>query len=223
MAAVLEDIVEDIQETYQRETRQGERPLKRLFTLEEFARVVDALPDDCLELIKGEIIMAPPPDFTHIKQTMGIEYLLQKHLGEIEKLGCRVVGSNAWYAVPKELTRQWVDAKQEGPDHVCPDASVCFADYLDTERLPPALLVIETISVSSRSAINRDLVSKPEIYATLQIPTYWVIDRRDKSVWVHTEPGNGQYASRVQYKGEQRLHSPLLEFLKITPAQIFGE
>jgi Uma2 family endonuclease len=226
MAAVLDDLpplVEEIQDTHQRETHQGERPLKRLFTLEEFARVVDALPDDCLELIKGEIIMAPPPDFPHIKQTMSVEHLLQKHFGEIEGLGCRVVGSNAWYAVPRDLKRKWVDEDVKGPDHVLPDASVCFADYLDSDRRPPTLLVIEVLSVSSRSAINRDLVRKPEIYATLQIPAYWVIDRRDKCVWVHTGPDNGQYASRIQYKGEQRLPAPGMEFLKITPAQIFGE
>jgi len=72
MAAVL-DLVEEIQETHQQETHQGERPLKRLFTLEEFAKVVDALPDDRLELIKGEIVMSPPPDFPHIKQTVKIE------------------------------------------------------------------------------------------------------------------------------------------------------
>jgi len=122
-----------------------------------------------------------------------------------------------------ELKQAWVEAGVKGPDHVCPDASVCFADYLDTDRRPPAMLVIEVISVSSRSAIDRDLVSKPEIYATLEIPAYWVIDRRDKCVWVHTAPENGQYASRIQYKGQQRLPAPGMDFLNITPAQIFGD
>jgi hypothetical protein len=98
-------------------SNQSERPLKRLFTLEEFARIVDVLPDDCPELI----------------------------------------------------------------------------------------------------------ISKPEIYATLEIPAYWVIDRRDQCVWAHTAPENGQYASRIQYKGRQRLPAPGMEFLNITPAQIFGD
>jgi Uma2 family endonuclease len=167
--------------------------------------------------------MAPPPDFPHLKPTIKIENLLAKHLSEIEKLGCLISGSSAWYAVPRELMKQWVDEGKEGPDHVCPDASVPYADYLDTDRRPPALLVIETVSVWSRSAINRDLVSKPEIYATLEIPAYWVIGRRDKSVWVHTEPENGQYASRIQYRGQRRLPAPGMDFLNITPAQIFGD
>ncbi|MCI0391258.1 MAG: Uma2 family endonuclease [Acidobacteria bacterium] len=221
MVAALKDLPPYVEEN--QETNQTGRPLKRLFTLEEFARIVDALPDDCLELIKGEIVMSPPPDDPHIKQTIGVENLLARHWSEIEKLGCQLTGSNAWYAVPRELKQKWVDEGVKGPDHVLPDASVCFADYLDTNRRPPALLVIETISISSRSAIERDLVSKPEIYATLEIPAYWVIDRRDKCVWVHTGPENGQYASRIQYKGQQRLPAPGMEFLNITPAQIFGD
>jgi Uma2 family endonuclease len=221
MATALKDLPPYVEEALGSD--QTERPLKRLFTLEEFARIVEALPDDRLELISGEIVMAPPPDSPHIKESISIEKLLARHLEEIEKLGCSSVGPSVWYAVPRELKQKWVDEGVKGPDHVCPDASVVFDDYLDADRRPPALLVIEIISVSSRSAIERDLVSKPEIYATLEIPAYWVIDRRDKCVWVHTRPENGQYASRIQYKGQQALPAPGMEFLNITPAQIFGD
>jgi Uma2 family endonuclease len=93
MATALKDLPPYVEE--EQKSNQAARPLKRLFTLEEFARIVDALPDDCMELIKGEIVMSPPPDDPHIEQTIGVEYLLQKHLDEIEKLGCRIVGSNA--------------------------------------------------------------------------------------------------------------------------------
>ena len=199
----------------------AQRNLVRRVTLEEFAEACQVFPDDRLELINGEIIMPPPPDFIHIKQAMTIEHLLANHLPEIEKLGCRVVGSNAWYAVPRELREKWVEAQVKGPDHVCPDASICYADYLDTNRRPPALLAVEVISVSRRSEIDRDLISKPDIYATLEIPTYWVIDRRDQSVWVYTAPQAGQYTQRTQYKGNQTLPASGLEFLAITPAQIF--
>ena len=221
MVAALKDLPPYAEEA--QKSNQRERPLKRLFTLEEFARIVDALPDDRLELIKGEIVMSPPPDDMRIEQTIRVENLLARHLGEIETLGCQIAGSSAWYAVPLELKQKWVDEGVKGPDHVLPDASVPYSDYLRIDRRPPALLVIETLSISSRSAIDRDLVSKPDIYATLEIPAYWVIDRRDNCVWVHTGPENGQYASRIQYKGQQRLPVPGMDFLNITPAQIFGD
>lgn len=67
MATTLKDLPPHREENQR--SKQAEQPLKRLFTLEEFARIVDALPDDRLELIKGEIVMAPPPDFPHIKHS----------------------------------------------------------------------------------------------------------------------------------------------------------
>jgi len=199
-----------------------EVPLVRRFSLQEFEEMVSLFPDDRLELINGEIVLAPPPSSEHIEESMSIEMLLNLHLSDILKLGCRVLGTSAWYAVPVELKEAWVQENVKGPDHVLPDASVCFADYLRTERHPPALLIVEIISTSSKREIDRYLISKPDIYASLDIPAYWVIDRRDKSVWVHTAPEDGKYTKRVQYKGRKKLPAPGLEFLTITPAQIFA-
>lgn len=197
-------------------------PLVRRFTLEEFDAMVRLFPDERLELINGGIVMAPPPDNFHIEQTLRIENLLIPFYQEIKAIGGQISGSSAWYTVPAELKEAWVLDGIKGPDNVCPDASVCFENYRTTECRPPALLVIEVISISSQREIDRDLVSKPDIYASLAIPAHWVIDRRDKSVWVHTAPEDGKYTKRVQYKGRKKLPAPGLEFLTITPAQIFA-
>jgi Uma2 family endonuclease len=199
-----------------------QKNLVRRLTLEEFQKVAESLPEDRMELINGEIVMSPPPNFHHIEESMSVEMLLNLHLAEILKLGCRVVGTSAWYAVPSELKDGWVEKEIKGPDHVCPDASVCFADYLRSDRRPPALLTVEIISTSSKREIDRDLISKPDIYASLEIPTYWVVDRRDESVWVHTAPKDGKYTKRVQCKGRKKLSASGLDFLTITAAQIFS-
>lgn len=197
--------------------------LVRRLSLAEFAEVANSLPDDRLELINGQIVMTPPPDHPHINLTIRIESLLNSHYQQILDVGCSAVGSSVWYAVPVVLRETWVDSNVKGPHHVCPDVSVCFTDYLDQKRVPPALLVIEVLSVSQRSVIERDLIHKPNIYAALAIPAYWVIDRRDETVLVHTEPIDGEYTRRTNSRGDDLLPAPGLQFLAITPAQIFAK
>lgn len=53
-------------------------------------------------------------------------------------------------------------------------------------------------------------------------PSLRVVDRRDKSVWVHTEPRSSSYDRRRQYDGEQVLPAPGLDFLTISASQIFA-
>lgn len=196
--------------------------LVRRFSLEEFAAVADASPDDRIELINGEIITVPPPDKIHIEKTNQMIELFAHHMREVTALGCQISGSNAYFEVPVELRQQWVEAGVRGPSNACPDASICYRDYLRTDRRPPALLVVEVISIARREHIDRDLVVKPDIYASLVIPAYWVIDHRDDTVWAHTEPLTGKYAARERYRGDSVLPAPGLEFLQLTPAHIFG-
>ncbi|HWQ36456.1 MAG TPA: Uma2 family endonuclease [Blastocatellia bacterium] len=200
----------------------GEAPLVRRYTIEEFVAVAEALPDDRLELINGEIVMAPPPDLIHMQLTDHLLEILADHLKAIRSLNCRLSGSR-YYEVPKTPEDRWGAEGVSGLHEVCPDVSIYYRDYLKKRRRPPAPLVIEVLSVSHRVHIDRDLVTKPEIYAALEIPVYWVIDRRDRSVWVHTAPEDGKYTRLAQYKGRRRLLAPGLEFLAITPAQIFAD
>jgi Uma2 family endonuclease len=76
------------------------------------------------------------------------------------------------------------------------------------------------LSFSNREVADNDLVTKLAIYAALEIPAYWIIDRRDQSVWVYTQPRGGQYTLQQQLKDNEPLPAPGLEFLRLTPAQI---
>jgi Uma2 family endonuclease len=196
-------------------------PLRRIVSLEEFADIAAAMPDEKLELINGEIEMTPPPDNFHIEKSDLLLELFAMHLAEITALNCQL-SQSCWFAVPIEMHDLWVREGVRGPSNVGPDVAIRYRDYLQTNRRPPALLVVEVISVSSKREIDRDLISKPDIYATMEIPTYWVVDRRDQSVWVHTAPEEGKYTKREQIKGRRKLPAPGLEFLHDTPAKIFG-
>ena len=192
------------------------------FTLENFIAVADALPDLWLELIDGRIEIVPPPDKLHQKLTRKLLRLFRRHNDQIEALGCDPNASFCYFEVPEELSRNSAEAGRKGSSNVCPDASIAFADYWDSGRRPPALLVVEVLSISNREHIDRDLVTKLAIYATLEIPNYWVIDRRDQSVRVYTQPQNGVYQTSQVYQGDEVLPALGLEFLQITPAQIFA-
>ncbi|MGH9841937.1 MAG: Uma2 family endonuclease [Blastocatellia bacterium] len=192
------------------------------FTIEEFKVVADVLPDYRLELINGELVMTRP-DKRHQKHNRRITTLLGLHAAQIVAIGCEPDGGSAFYEVPEVLALQLADETGGGPSDVCPDASVTYRDYPEVDRRPPALLVIEIPSDSNSENIERDLKTKVRIYAALEIPTYWIVDRRDESVTIYTRPLGGEYRSEVKCRGEDILPAPGLEFLQITPAQIFAE
>lgn len=193
------------------------------FTIPEFEIVADLFPEHRLELIHGEIVMSPPPDRRHQKHSMRLNTLLARYVAQIEDLGCEISGGGCFFGIPEEDGKRLENEEGGVPTDVCPDISVCFKNYHEGNCVPPALLVVEILSDSRRGHVFRDMTTKPEIYAALNIPAYWIVDRRDSSVWVHTQPSESRYVLRQQFKGDAVLPAPGLEFLQITPAQIFKE
>jgi Uma2 family endonuclease len=196
-----------------------EKSLVRRFSLAEFETIAEDLPDDRLELINGEIIFMPPPTEAHMDLADHIQELFSLHLARIIARGGQISESR-YYALPVELKSKWVEEGEKGPFHVCPDVSIRIRNARQGDR-PPALLVVEVLSISKREHIEPDLITKPEVYATLEIPVYWVVDRRDHSVLVYRQPKDGAYEVCQSYTGDSQLPAPGLEFLQITPAQIF--
>ncbi len=196
-------------------------PQTKRYTIAEFIEIAEANPDQWLELIRGEIVVVSQPDKKHQKHATRINGLFARHYQQISTLGCQIGGTSCYFEVTEELREQARAAGEEMQSDVCPDASISFQDYWDTDRIPPALLVVEVLSFSNRENLERDTLTKPEIYAALQIPAYWIADRRDESVTVYTKPSGGKYTACERFTGDQVLPAPGLEFLQITPAQIF--
>jgi Uma2 family endonuclease len=57
-----------------------------------------------------------------------------------------------------------------------------------------AVAVFEVVSESTR---GEDLVGKPHIYADMRIPVYVIIDQKERSVQVCSEPEDGEYTRRT--------------------------
>jgi Uma2 family endonuclease len=201
----------------------GQAPQKKRYTIAEFVEIAEDHPDQWLELIRGEIVVVPPPSKKHQKHATRVVNLFGHFIEQIESLGCQLAGTTCYFEVTEELREQaWAKGEKIQSD-VCPDASISYKDYWDTGRIPPALLVVEVLSISNRENLERDTITKPEIYAALEIPAYWIVNRRDQSIWAHTEPIGGRYTVCERFKGDQVLPAPGLEFLQITPTQIFEE
>jgi len=193
-------------------------PLQSI-SIADFEKVAEEFPDHRIELIDGEIMMMPPPDEEHQDLTSSIIELWAPHVREINAIGCRIGGTNRFFEVPDEFR----DMEGAGPSDICPDAVIYYRGYHRTKRRPPALLAVEVLSFSNRQNIERDLLLKRKIYAMLEVPAYWVVDRRDQSVTAYTAPSEGEYTACERFKGDQLLPAPGLEFLRITPAHIFAE
>ena len=191
----------------------GQTPQTKRYTIAEFIEIAENRPDEWLELIDGEIVVVSKPDKKHQKHTGRIIGLFAQHAQHINTIGCQIGGTNFYFEVTRELKEQaWARGEKLQSD-VCPDASISYQDYLDTDRVPPAPLVVEVLSDSNRENLERDTITKPEIYAALEIPAYWIVDRRDESVMVYTKPSGGTYTVCERFTGDQILPAPGLEFL----------
>ena len=146
----------------------------RLWTAEEFACRPEPPDGSKEELVRGEIVMAPPPGFEHGLIQVGISALLHAHVSR-HKLGRVVVESGL-------ITQRDPDSDR-GPD----------VSYWSKERLPfdqtprgfadvAADLCLEVLSPDDRPGKLRETRTE---YFTRGVRQVWVIDPKTRSVSVY--------------------------------------
>lgn len=64
-----------------------------------------------------------------------------------------------------------------------------------------------SLSKSPDSSVQFDLTVKASLYASANVPEYWVLDIPGRSLVVHRDPAGGQYRS-VTRLGEAQTVSP---------------
>ena len=139
----------------------------KAWTLEELHR----LPDDGnkYELIRGELFVTPPPSVDHQEVLARLNSILavyvQKHGRGRVHFARAVIRFDGSEAEPDLMVRP-----------LAPDVHGNA-----WEKLPPPLLVIETLSPTTR---RRDLVSKREYYLDAGAGEYWVLDAERREIRV---------------------------------------
>lgn len=134
-------------------------PPSEKFTYSEFCSRVQ---EQKADLIRGEIIMAPPATVKHEEFVNYLSTLLRRFVKK-QKLGM-VIGSR-------------VAMKLDAENAPEPDLMLIRNDRLhllgNTETFGPADVAIEVISPGSR---RLDTVDKKKLYAEFGVAEYWLID-----------------------------------------------
>jgi len=135
------------------------------WTYEEYARLDD---EQRYEIINGELLMAPAPDWTHQDWSRKLFRRLDKFVME-RQLG--------------ELAYAPVDVVLDSENVVQPDLlfmAKANLSILQTRGVFDAPdLLIELISPSS---VRRDRYVKKELYARFGVKEYWIVDTSNKAL-----------------------------------------
>ncbi|MGH8906794.1 MAG: Uma2 family endonuclease [Egibacteraceae bacterium] len=155
-----------------------------------------AFPDDRLrrELIGGELIVSPSPQFRHqavvVVFTIRLGLYAEEHGGRVLSAPFdvyfdhdSVVQPDVLYILPEHLHRIEENCLRGAPDIV--------------------------IEISSPSTRRTDLVRKLALYERYGVPEYWYADLKTDTVRVY-RLNNGAYGNPIILKPGDTLTSPLL-------------
>lgn len=142
-----------------------------------------------VELIEGVIIAVNSEYRPHTRVKNELMYRLRRAL--------EALGSNLEALV--EPTLALPPRNMPEPDVVVASVSPNENDYF---RLPDMVLVIEV----GASTLRSDLDTKRRMYATHQLPEYWVVDVHGREVHQFWGPGDGVFESErtIPLAGELR-------------------
>jgi Uma2 family endonuclease len=165
----------------------------RRFTQEEYFSMAEAGvlgPDDSVELLDGQIVEMSPENSPHRVSIMKASRAFMLALE----------GRN--YALQTQSTLPLDERNVPEPDLAVlrgtPD------DVLETE--PEIALVVEVADTS----LDQDRTVKQALYAQNEIPEYWIVNLRERTVEVYTELGTAEYRQR-RTRSENDTVSPLFE------------
>ena len=161
-------------------------PAPYRFTVNQIVKMVDYgifHPDDRLELIEGELIHMVPPGIRHSASNDRLARTVIEVLGGdqavVRTQGSIQIGEGSLLVPDLALLRPRSDEYETG-----------FPTPQDV------LLVIEV----SHSTLRSDRTRKLALYADAEIHTYWTLNVADVVIEAHSDPVDGDYATRQIYR-----------------------
>lgn len=148
------------------------RPLLR----REYDELVDLgwFVGEPIELIEGRLVVMSPEGAPHARV-----------IDRLNRLLILALGDRAWVRVGHPLAVSDMSEPE-------PDVAVTSSLGEGLQHPETALLAIEV----SHSSLRKDSVIKPGLYAGADVPEYWIVDLKNQSVIVLTQPVDGGYAEQ---------------------------
>lgn len=177
----------------------------RRITVEEFFQMAEIgifADDEHVELIHGEVLTMSPAGPSHLICVNNLTDRLARQL----------------YGSDSETGRLSVQNPIRFGEMSAPEPDVCILSP-DTPRtrVPEPQDVLLLIEVAE-SSLDYDRGPKLEMYATAEIPVYWIVDLVNEYVDVFTMPKEGTYTKRHRFlRGDS---VPLPDTLPGTPIPV---
>lgn len=175
-----------------------------LMTFEEFERLPDG-PEE-LELLEGELIRLPPPDWKHMEIAHQLQKMLSGALESLRRTGSAGALGEAYIEMGYRI----------GPDSwLRPDVSISHQDQPRSKYFEGApALAVEIISESNTAA---EMDAKVRKYLDHGAREVWLMYPKTRRVWIHGA------ASEAALARQGTFSSNLLPGVTLDLNQILGE
>ncbi|CAN5373178.1 Uma2 family endonuclease [soil metagenome] len=159
-----------------------------------------------VELIEGEVIEMSPEGSEH---SFGIDILMRAIWHDVEAKNCLI-------RIQHMLTLSLAKKIEVEPD-------LCIVknkkgQYRRANPTPVDVILVVEVARRSRAY---DMKFKAQLYASFNIPEYWVIDVKKECVYVHRDPDAGAYREIVSKSGKEILSPKALRQIRVSVSQLF--
>ncbi len=180
---------------------------KVYFTYDTIEKIPEWPDGPLIEIIQGELFMAPSPSLTHQRISLNIATILkafidENELGVIYTAPVDVILSDDNVVIPDIL---FVSSKREG-----------VLSPQNVRGVPD--LIVEILSQNK----SRDLVQKMALYEKFKLNEYWIVDPDDRHVSVyHLNKDGEKFSACKDFKGEMMLLSRTIKNFKVPVSEFF--